>query len=82
MFQSRDWVDVYSGPQHVLRNGHVVVVFQSRDWVDVYSGPPKPTSATSPPQLFQSRDWVDVYSGTAGRAVFLGGVSVSIPRLG
>ena len=36
-FQSRDWVDVYSG--HDLEDERKAICkFQSRDWVDVYSG--------------------------------------------
>ena len=37
MFQSLDWVDVYSGE---MSYGDVLdsVEFQSLDWVDVYSG--------------------------------------------
>ncbi len=38
-FQSRDWVDVYSGLDGILnKNPLRIRQFQSRDWVDVYSG--------------------------------------------
>ena len=59
-FQSRDWVDVYSGFSVAVVEC-AFKLFQSRDWVDVYSG-----FAHNPNCLscsFQSRDWVDVYSG-------------------
>ena len=37
VFQSLDWVDVYSGIQH-RHNPPPLPLFQSLDWVDVYSG--------------------------------------------
>ena len=37
MFQSRDWVDVYSGRRR-WPWAVALLKFQSRDWVDVYSG--------------------------------------------
>ncbi len=44
LFQSRDWVDVYSGnPSSTISTG--LAMFQSRDWVDVYSGPARPQRA-------------------------------------
>ncbi len=36
-FQSRDWVDVYSGKVRIGLDS-MAFQFQSRDWVDVYSG--------------------------------------------
>ncbi len=37
-FQSRDWVDVYSGLGASRLRRDQRTRFQSRDWVDVYSG--------------------------------------------
>ena len=38
LFQSLDWVDVYSGIEMIRRQLVAMIVFQSLDWVDVYSG--------------------------------------------
>ncbi len=60
-FQSRDWVDVYSGTFGLTQHCQLLM-FQSRDWVDVYSGFGL-GKKLGYIRLFQSRDWVDVYSG-------------------
>ena len=39
VFQSLDWVDVYSGSGHSHSKAISLPMFQSLDWVDVYSGP-------------------------------------------
>ena len=69
MFQSRDWVDVYSGTSlNCLASA--TTLFQSRDWVDVYSGLDYRLRTVDDrlDWLFQSRDWVDVYSGMSNNS--------------
>ena len=61
VFQSLDWVDVYSGWIQA-RLSRLTIEFQSLDWVDVYSGTDWVYTKLAAFQ-FQSLDWVDVYSG-------------------
>ena len=66
VFQSRDWVDVYSG--FPLREGFVSNWSFNPATGLMFIPADQSGRLENVDHRFQSRDWVDVYSGNAGRS--------------